>query len=295
MVLKRGRYYLGRVVKINLTQDALMDALVQAPTITIGKFDWTITDVVDSREGDLKYIFGKLSKFAKDGHVTVIDEENRSQVDADAPNLLVASSPFVYLPEFSGMAFLHVWDGIQEDVFPRRIQKIVEAAYDGLLVSCEVEPVADYRAFTSRLKRLSKFIEFSATVYPPNPLFGRLWAELNNYIGERNASEVSIKEQTSKPNGLKSKIIELMDKIILDRGYQPEAVPGIADAAILMAADGYGKGKVIGVEDGEEVVIKTSDTQKSFLFSKDPLPAEFAEKARVYLGRVSIERDMGHR
>ncbi len=50
------------------------------------------------------------------------------QVRAIAPNLLEASAPFVYLPEFSGLAFLHVWNGIQEDVFPRRFKAIIEAA-----------------------------------------------------------------------------------------------------------------------------------------------------------------------
>jgi len=294
MANRRGRYYLGRVVKINLSQGQLMDALVSAPTVPAGKFDWTITDVVDGRGHEVEFIFGKLSKYAKDGHVKVIDEEMRSQVDADAPNLLVASSPFVYLPEFSGMAFLHVWDGIQEDVFPRRLRKIVESAYDGLLVSCDVEPVADYRAFTARLKKLSSFVEIDATVYPPNPLFGRLWEDLNDYIGGRNASEVHIREQTSKLGGLKSKVIELMDRILANPDYQPEKVPGIADAAILMAADGYGRGKVVGVEDGEEVVVKTSDTQKSFLHAKDPVPLELAGKAFSYFEKITKERDMRH-
>lgn len=291
---RRGRYYLGRVVKINLSQAQLMDAMVKAPIVPVGKFDWTITDVVDKRDSEVGFVFGKLSKYAKDGHVTVIDEERRSQVDADAPNLLVASSPFVYLPEFSGIAFLHVWDGIQENVFPRRLRKIVEAAYDNLLVSCDVEPVADYRAFTARLKKLSKFIELSAIVYPPNPLFGRLWAGLNEYIGERNASEVAIREQTSRVGGLKTQIIDLMDKIIENRDYQPDIIPGIADAAILMAADGYGRGKVIGVEDEDEVVIKTSDTQKSFLYTKEPIPHGLALRAKLSFERVSRERDMRH-
>lgn len=294
MNLRRGRYFLGRIVKINLDQDMLMNALVHSPTISVGKFDWTVTDAVDNRDGVNRYVFGKLSKYAKDGHVTVIDEINRSQVDADAPNLLVASSPFVYLPEFSGIAFLHVWDGIQEDVFPRRIQAIVEAAYDGLLVSCDVEPVTDYRAFTARLRRLEKFTEISATVYPPNPLFGRLWADLNEYIAQRNASEVSVKEQTSKPGGLKSKIVELMSNIMKSPDYQPAVAPGISDAAILMAADGYGRGKVAGIEDGEEVEIKTSDNQKSFLFAKEPVPAELAAKTAILFEKINIERDMAH-
>lgn len=145
---------------------------------------------------------------------------------------------------------------------------VIEAAFDGFMVACDVEPISDYRAFTSRLKKLSHFTEFSATVYPPNPLFGRLWGSLNEYIDSRNASEVAIKEQTSKSKGLKSKIVELMDRIIESPDYEPDEIPAIGDAAILMAADGYGRGKVVGIENGDEVVIKTSDTQKVFFMRK---------------------------
>lgn len=292
--MRRGRYYLGRVVKINLDQKRLMDAMTNAPIITVGKFDWTITDIEDNRNDEFPYVFGKLSKYAKDGHAKVIDEISRSQVDTDVPNLLEASSSFVYLPECSGIAFLHVWNGIQEDVFPRRFKSVIEAAFDGFMVACDIEPISDYREFTSRLKRLSHFTEFSATVYPPNPLFGRLWGSLNEYIDSRNASEVAIKEQTSKPKGLKSKIVELMDRIMESPEYEPEEVPAIGDAAILMAADGYGRGKVVGVEDGDEVVIKTSDTQKSFLHEKEPEPQELALKTKSQFNKVSNERDMKH-
>ena len=292
--MRRGRYYLGRVVKINLDQESLMNAIANAPIITIGKFDWTITDIEDNRRDSFPYVFGKLSKYAKDGRAKVIDEISKSQINTDVPNLLEASSPFVYLPEYSGIAFLHVWDGIQEDVFPRRFKSVIEAAFDGFMVSCDVEPISDYRAFTSRLKKLSKFTEFSATVYPPNPLFGRLWGSLNEYIASRNASEIAVKEQTSKPGGLKSKIIELMDKIMDSPNYEPDEIPAIGDAAILMAADGYGRGKVVGIESGDEVVIKTSDTQKSFLHDKEPEPNELAVKAKYQLDKVSNERGMKH-
>ncbi|MFI8744203.1 hypothetical protein ACIGKL_03470 [Pseudomonas sp. NPDC077186] len=271
-----------------------MDAITNAPIITLGKFDWTITDIEDNRREDFPYIFGKLSKYAKDGHAKVIDEVSKSQINTDVPNLLEASSPFVYLPECSGIAFLHVWNGIQEDVFPRRFKSVIEAAFNGFMVACDVEPISDYRAFTSRLKKLSKFTEFSATVYPPNPLFGRLWGSLNEYIASRNASEIAVKEQTSKPAGLKSKIIELMDRIMDSPDYEPNEIPAIGDAAILMAADGYGRGKVVGIESGDEVVIKTSDTQKSFLHDKEPEPNELAVKAKSQLDKVSNERDMKH-
>jgi hypothetical protein len=68
--------------------------------VEIGKFDWTITDVVDGREEPTPFVFGKLSKYAKDGAVMVVDEKAKSQVSENTHNLLEASSPFVYqLPE----------------------------------------------------------------------------------------------------------------------------------------------------------------------------------------------------
>lgn len=292
--MKRGRYYLGRVVKINLDQKKLMDAITKAPTVNIGKFDWTITDVEDHRGDELPYVFGRLFKYAKDGHAKVIDEENRSQIEVDVPNLVEASSPFVYLPECSGIVFLQVWNGIQEDVFPRRFKSIIEAAFDNFLIACDIEPVSDYRAFTTRLKKLDKFIEFSATVHPPNPLFGRLWGSLHEYIEMRNTSEVTVQEKASKSTGIKSNIIEHMDQILESSDYEPNEVPAIGDAALLMAADGYGRGRVTGVEGENEVTIKTSDTQKNFSYYKDPVPIDLANKARKLFDAVSKERDMSH-
>ena len=150
MPTQRGRYYLSRVIKLgSLTQDKLAQAILGAPVLQKGKFQWAITDTVDGRDSDPKFLFGKLAKYSSEGRVTVVDPEKKSQLDALAPNLLVASAPFVYLPEFSGIAFLHVWNGIQEDLFPKRFCSLIEAAYQNFFVDCSVEPVADYRAFVA--------------------------------------------------------------------------------------------------------------------------------------------------
>lgn len=293
--MKRGRYYLGRVIKIgDLNQARLMEAILNAPIIEIGKFDWTITDVIDGRDAAIPYVFGRLSKYAKDGLVRVVDELSRSQVEARTENLLEASSPFVYLPEYSGIAFLHVWNGIQEDVFPRRFQKIIEEAYDRFFVGCEVEPVADYKAFSKKLESLDRFTEISAKVYPPNPLFGRLWGSLNEYVKKRNASDVSIRETASHTLGISTQISVLVKQIMLNPEYVPESPPDVADAAILMAADGYGSGKITGFEGDSEVVIRTSDSQKSFLFEKEPAINNLVKVTAHQFELVSKERDMGH-
>lgn len=293
--MRRGRYFLGRVIKIGLLdQEKLMNAILNSPVVEIGKFDWTITDVVDGRNEITPFIFGKLSKYAKKGQVKIVDEKSRSQVNAIAPNLLEASSPFVYIPEYSGLAFLHVWNGIQEDIFPRRFKSIIENAYDKFFVGCEIEPVSDYKAFAAKLKSIDKFTELSAKIYPPNPLFGRLWGSLHEYVKKRKASDISVKETSSNPSGINTQLVKLVVNIIENPNYDPPQEPDITDAAILMAADGYGSGKVAGYEGDTEVVIRTSDSQKSFLFPKDPQPHELAQATSTQLSNVSSERNMRH-
>ncbi|MGK5045977.1 hypothetical protein ACQ4WP_08770 [Janthinobacterium sp. GB4P2] len=293
--MAKGRYYLGRVIKLGLLdQDKLMNAIVNSPVVEIGKFDWTITDVVDARCEGFQFIFGKLSKYAKNGHVKIVDENSKSQINAEAPNLLEASSPFIYLPEYSGLSFLHVWNGIQADVFPKRFAAIIEKAYDGFFVNCEVESVADYKEFIAKLQAIDVFTEMSAKVYPPNPMFGRLWESLNSYVRKRQVADVSIKETSMSINGINTEIVSLIRNIIDDPLYQPAFEPDITDAAILMAADGYGAGKVTGLDNGVEVIVKTADTQKSFLFDADPEPYSLARESIENFSKIKNDRNMGH-
>jgi hypothetical protein len=293
--MRRGRYYLSRVIKLGeLNQDKLMDAIIEAPTVAIGQFEWTITDVVDMRAAKDPFVFGNLAKYSKEGRVKVVDEASKHQLQARARNLLEASAPFVYLPQFSGLAFLHVWNGIQEEIFPRRFKAIIEAAYDNFFVDCTVEPVADYRAFLQKLRSLDRITELSAKVHPPNPLFGRLWESLDKYVKKRQADEVSVREKSDKSTGLSTQLLMLMQKILDNPKYEPTRIPDITDAAVLMAADGYGSGKAVGTEGNHEVVVRTSESQKSFLFEKEPEPELLAKVAQAQFERVSTERDMKH-
>jgi hypothetical protein len=293
--VRKGRYYVGRVVKAGLiTQETLQDIILNPPVVEKGRFGWTITDIEDHRSGSIPFIFGKLSKFSRVGQLTVVDEGTKSQRAALEPNLLEASSPFVYLPKFSGIAYLHVWNGIQEEVFARRFRAIIEAPFDSVFAECAIEPIADYEVFVKKLYNIDTFTEISAKVYPPNPLFGRLWSSLNDYVKMRNAAEVSIKETSPDDKGITTNIVTLVRNIMSNSNYQPDIAVDIADAALLMAADGYGKGKVVGFNGNTEVIIRTSDNQKSFLAEIEPEPLELAIKATAIFEKISTERDMRH-
>lgn len=286
---------MGRVIKLGqLDQTKLMDAIAGAPVLSIGKFTWTITNVIDRRDEALPFVFGHLAKFSPEGHVKTVDKERKSEVDSIAPNLLIASAPFVYLPAFSGIAYMHVWNGIQELLFPKRFKTLIEGAYGDFFVDCSIEPIADYRQFTSKIRALDRITEISAKVNPPNPLFGRLWGSLKKYIEKRNASEVRVQESREDGSGLNTKIVEYIERILGDTSYAPDEEPDISDAALLMAADGYGRGRVTGLTGNDEVVIRTSDTQKSFMAPIEPEPSDLAIKANNHFSKISKERDMGH-
>lgn len=293
--MSNGRYYLSRVIKLGeLNQEKLINTICNPPIVEVGKFDWTFTDVKDMRNENQPYIFGKLSKYAKLGHIKVVDEVTRTQKDDEAKNLLEASSPFVYLPNFSGIAFLHVWNNIQEEVFIRRFKTIIESAHDNFFVGCELEPVVDYQTFVSKLKSIKRFTEISAKVYPPNPLFGRLWGGLHEYIKRRNDADISFKETSNDPKGVKTDIVSLVTNIMENNQFSPNSPPDITDSALLMAADGYGRGKVVGYDGETMVTIKTAESQKSFLFEKDPDPHNLMQEAHQLFNEISKERDMNH-
>lgn len=292
--METGQYYLGRVVKLGqLDQAKLLDAIIKCPPLTIGKFSWAITDVLDARQEALPFVFGRLSKFSAEGSVKIVDTDNKHEISAIAKNLLVASSPFVYLPNYSGIAYLHVWNAIQEDVFPRRFKALIEAVYEGFFVECSIEPVADYRAFISKINEINRITEITAKVNPPNPLFGHIWKELKEYIKRRNASEIHVREQNKGGGALNSQIVQLVTEILDEK--PPSLEPAdITDAALLMAADGYGRGKVVGEKGKERIVVRTSDSKKSFIFPKDPDQFEIAKEAAMHFEKVSHERNMKH-
>ena len=87
-----------------------------------------------------------------------------------------------------------------------------------------------------------------------------------------------LKEQSA------NQLVELMEPLL----------DGVGDAALLMAADGYGRARVKGIEDGHEVTIRTSENQRSFLFDGDPNPKLLFDLAYESLHRINEERGLEH-
>jgi hypothetical protein len=115
-----------------------------------------------------------LSKYAPDGEVGVVDELTKSEIKQDEPNLLVASTPFLYIPEHSGIVFLSQSGNIDVSVFRRRFSEVIEAYYGGFFVDCDIELISDLKSFSAKLAALDGIFKIEAIISPPNPLFSPL-------------------------------------------------------------------------------------------------------------------------
>jgi hypothetical protein len=297
----RGRYYLSRIIKLGqLNQDNLIRAMMKPASIVTGKYAWTLTDVrVFERNKKIMYVFGKLSKYNPEGSVRVVNEREKAETSVVEPNLIEASSPFIYIPEFSGLAYLHVWNRIERETFAKRFSRIIEESFENFFVECKIEPITDLRKFIEKLASIDTFTEISAKVHPPNPLFGRAWQNLREYLEKRQASELSLKEvgDEKKPlnSHLETHVRGLVDQTDKERYFPSEPVD-ITDAAILMAVDGYGDGRIVGREreTRSTVILKVSEKHVSFLFEADPSPDQLFEEAHKQFRKISNERIMDH-
>ena len=297
MKKKQGRYYLGRIHKRGvLTTENVLDALRNPVRILRGKYKWTIVGIQEGVADEKRYLYGELIKYHDKGEVTVVDEESRQEQTLIAPGLIVDKSPFVFFKEFSGFAYLHVWNSIPEDVFRRRMAELICAKFNDFFVACEIDPISDMREFTAKISEMRLITQIKAKVVPPNPLFGVCWKDLKEYLQKRLTQVLEVREEGSADaGGLNTGICAAIKNILAGNDISNASPLSLVDAAILMATDGYGRGKVTGVDDnGTQIVVCTAETQKSFLFAKDPEGKQLAKEACRQHVSITIERKMRH-
>lgn len=294
----KGTYYIGRVLKLGvLDQEKLKYALKNPAAIQSRGNSWTFIDVHEYNQSGHNYIFGKLSKFAPDGEVDVVDTTTNSGEKRIEPNLILASSPFVYIPEHSGLCFLNVSNKIEQPIFIRRFCEIIKKTHGNFFVECDVDLISDLKTFAARLAALDGIYKISASISPPNPLFSPLWKPLEEYLRKRNTDKMSIIEDAPIADLLDTRLPTLVEQASNQsesKQFIPDYKIDIGDAAILMAADGYGRGTVRGRINKETVVIRTSETALNFSFETDPEPHELYLKALEILERVKKSRHMEH-
>lgn len=297
---KQARYYLGRVLKRGeMTSERVIDAMRDPVTIEYRGTRYSFIDfeVFDAPGQEIGFA-AKIAKYRQQGAVEVVHEAQHASAEASVVNLIDAASPFVYLPGFSGLVYRHIWNSFPSEQFERVFKELVETRFQKFFVACDIEPVTDLRTFVTRLSKLDKITELNATVVPPNPLFGPCWKSLFEYMKKRKLIEASIKEHSS--SGIDTRLKDIADAILHEQDphemtkLMEPLLGGVGDAALLMAADGYGRARVVGRENNHEVIIRTSDNQKSFMFESSQSSRILYEIAVEEFNKNTSERGLEH-
>ncbi len=209
------------------------------------------------------------------------------------PDLVIASSPFVFVSGESAFAHLHVWNHIGEDVFQERISELILEKHQHFFVGCSLESIVDLRTFLVKIRELEVINHISATIYPPNPLFAPAWKSLRDYLKSRKTEEMKVEEKSEQPlnTNLPAIVSEVVESNLSETTTQNA---DIGDAAILMAADGYGKGKIVGKKAGHQVIVRTSHATLNFQFEKDPNPELLFKKTHDILLDMNKRRNLKH-
>lgn len=292
-------YYMGRVAKGGqLDSEKIIEAVLNPTPISWWGKGWSFFDAQRYTIREIDFIFAKLSKYHPDGEVVISNPDSKKESIQGEPNLRIASSTFIYIPKYAGIVFNTYPNHINEHQFGEHFAHIVASTYDNFFVDCTVNLIADLRSFAEKLSKLEGIYKISAKVNPPNPLFGPLWKSLKEYLDSRNAETMLVRESAGDDEPINTQLPFHVQQVVeqtQEEPYNPSEKLPIGDAAILMAADGYGKGLVQGHQHGQEMVtIKTSETNRNFAFDRDPDPVALFEEASLIFDRIEKDRHMEH-
>jgi hypothetical protein len=293
--MAKGTFYVGRVIKtgVDYDQNKLIEAILRAPAIKTKKYKWGFVETGKSKIARQTFIYGQLAQYESDGQIDVIEESTRSRKKSQAKNQVRSTSKFVYFPEHSGIVFLNVWNSIPVNVFIARFSELIDSFFGNMFVNTEIELITDYKKFSTKIKELDAVTEISANVHLPNPLFGDLWGELDKELRSRNSECLEVTEKAKAGGSMKTNLVELVSSIVEFRKVKKIDI-SISEAAVLMAADGYGKGTVHGVKDLQPVIVKTDKMELTISMDKDLESDEIAAVALDMLNKVKLERNMKH-
>ncbi len=298
---KNYRYYLGRITKGGvLNTENIIDAIMNPVNISKNIYNYTFTNMYYNKEKN--YIYGKLVKYTVESEIETILPEQHKESSVYVAHKKESASPFIIVLDYMGIVYPNIWNNLPKEQFEKYFCDLVTEKHDNFFVSCNIEPIVDLRTFVDRISTLTVINKISATVVPPNPLFGPVWEDLKDYLNNRETKELTLIEKSTHNEGIKTKIKKLMSyflnndlKTNTSTGFVNEHNYDITDAAILMASDGYGSAKLEGYNQSKEkVIIKTRDNQKNFLYDREPDIEEFYQSSLDEFESINSERYLGH-
>jgi hypothetical protein len=285
-------------VKSGFDQGQFLGALNEPKPFFDGSNTWNIVAVETLPFENTSFIFGKLSKIKPDATVKVMTQNYSKEIEKDEPDMVISSSEFVYIPDYSGIAFHSIPNHIEPKKFVQIFTRIIEDSLGAFFVQCELNLIDDLTSFLKKLDSIQEINRIKISVNPPNPLYGKFWKSLKEYLEGRNAEELTMVESSKKKN-LRTRIKELLALLVegneekIDE-YIKQNQSSLLDLGILMSLDGYGSGRIDGTTNGKHEFVKTHEKILHFSLPPDPEAEDIFQAAEKVLRRISDERYMGH-
>ena len=292
-------FYIGRIVKVGITEEEFVSILFDPKPFNDRNNIWNISNMSQENIDGIMCYFGNLSKAKPDDMVTVMSHDYKQEIEKEEPDLVLSSSEFIYIPDYSGISFHSIPSQIEPRKFKQVFSAIIEKSLQNFFVECKINLIDDLESFYKKLNKFDVISRITAVVNPPNPLFGKMWVDLKKYLEERKATELRMQEQ-NKDSTLKTDIKELVELVLAKDDKKVEEYLknhrlSLMDLMILMSLDGYGTGRIDGKTKGNFLSIKTHENLLHFSLEKSKISnTEIFNKTNEILKRISNERHMEH-
>jgi hypothetical protein len=189
--MREAVFYLGRIVKTGFSQEEFINIIFNSKPFNDGINAWNIVNTATFEDNGRKYYYGELIKAKPDATVKVMSSDYKQAIEKEESDMLIASSEFVYIPEYSGISFHSIPNHIEPKKFIRKFCDIVEKNLGNFFVECQIRLLDDLENFYKRLDGFDSITRMKATVNPPNPLFGKLWESLKKYLEKKKGYRIT--------------------------------------------------------------------------------------------------------
>ena len=251
-------YYFGRLNLMGVwdnKREFLHKALKSGSVESKRNFKYGIFDVEEIALQGQVFVYGRLVKYKPVLEGEVVDEQKGKVVEGGLPHGVVAKSDFFLHYQSEVIAYRPIANRLSESQFREMFARLIEAAHHHFFVSAALELIEEEFGIIEAVKKFQIIQRIVIEVHPTNPSNRKTYQRIDERLKRLKAQRM--KQSIEGGEGGLNK-----DTLEEDDIY----------AGLVMAADGYGKGRVQGVLDGAKVTISTgqSPVKKEILFSENP-------------------------
>lgn len=251
-------FFFGRLNVLGSTEDKyrfINDALNAGAAEIFGKFKYGFFDIQEVTLNNEVFAFGRIVKYKPLLEGEVVDEGAHALIEGGLPQRVVAKAEFFLHHRTSVIAFRPVASRISSGQFRLVFSRLIEAGHQKYFVSAQIDTIEEELEIRDALQKLEIVRRISIDIHPTNPSNRPVYQNVNERLKALEAQRLRQVIEGGE-NGLNKRHIENDD----------------AFRGLLMAADGYGKGRIEGSIQGNKVVITTEDSpiRKEVVASETP-------------------------